>query len=238
MQTALTPKQPSHAQEPRSPITHPTAGSNAADARGKQGSTETWMNARQPVETFMALNAGRIAPGWRKTAIRTLVKLLAVADGSPTRRKAIEDLRVCSTSTGLYFSASTMVGRKDAVVLGICRKARDRSCAVCRDCGRPARVRFIGEYQSVTQCARCVAPALLKHDIWELEQSLRFLMAVGRTISANQIPALLRPSFLEISTREPMIVDGQVRPYQMRVDVFQNWAEGWRQIGKGLAVVH
>ena len=238
MQTAFTPHYPSNTREARLPTAQPAAGSTAADARGEQSSTETWMNAQQPVETFMALNADCIAPGWRKTAVRTLVKLLAVADGSATRRKTIEDLRVCSTSTGLYFSASTMVGRKDAVVLGICRKARDRSCTVCRDCGRPARVRLIGEDQSVTQCARCVAPALLKHDIWELEQSLRFLMAVGRTISANQIPALLRPSFLEISTRKPMIVDGQVRPYQMRVDVFQNWAEGWRQIGKGLAVVH
>lgn len=196
------------------------------------------MNAQQPVEAFMALNADRIAPGWRKTAVRTLVKLLAVAEGNPSRRRAIEDLRVCSTSTALYFSAPTMAGSRDAVVLGICRKARDRSCTVCRECGRPARARFIGEDQSITQCARCAAPLLLKHDIWELEQSLRFLMAAGRTVSANQIPSLLRPSFLQISTREPMIVDGQLRPYQMSVDVFANWAEGWRLIGKGLADVH
>jgi len=198
----------------------------------------TKRTSSKPVQTFMALNADHIAPGWCKAAIRTLVKLLAVADGSPMRRRAIAGLRVCSTSTELCFSTLITVENPDAVFLGICRKARQRSCTICRDCGRSARIRLIGEDQSITQCARCVAPALLKHEIWELDQALRFLKAVGQPISASQIPPLLRPSFLEASAREPVRTDGKGRQDQMAVYAFANWAEGWRQIGQGLAVVH
>ena len=236
MHTALEPRIPSYKREAEMPPVVPTK-LKAADARGESAGKEAWMEAAHPVQTFMALNADHIAPGWRKAAIRTLVKLLAVADGSPTRRRAISGLCVCSTSTELCFSTPT-VESLDEVFLGICRKARQRSCTVCRDCGRPARIRFIGEDQSVTQCTRCVAPALLRHEIWELDQSLRFLKAVGRPISASQIPPLLRPSFLEASAREPMLADGKDRQGQMSVAAFVKWAEGWRQIGEGLVVVH
>lgn len=238
MHTALHPRVPSYKREAETLPAVPTTGSNAANAHGDRFDKEAWMEAAQPVQTFMALNADHIAPGWRKAAIRTLVKLLAVADGSPTRRRAVAGLRVCSTSTELCFSTSMTVESPDAVFLGICRKVRQRSCTVCRDCGRPARIRLIGEDQSVTRCTRCVAPALLKHEIWELDQSLRFLKAVGQPISASQIPPLLRPSFLEASAREPVITEGKSRQDQMRLADFVKWAEGWRQIGKGLAVVH
>jgi hypothetical protein len=209
----------------------------AAGARGDQSGNVAWIDAAEPVQTFMALNVDHIAPGWLKTATRALVKLLAVADGSSMRRRAIASLRVCSTSTELCFSTPA-VESLDEVFLGICRKARQRSCTLCRDCGRPARIRLIGEDQSVTQCTRCVAPALLKHEIWELDQSLRFLKAVGRPISASQIPPLLRPSFLEASAREPVSTEGKGRSDQMSIAAFANWAEGWRRIGEGLAVVH
>ena len=236
MHTAPHPRIPSYKREAERPPVAPTKR-RAVDARGESAGKEAWMEAAHPVQTFMALNAHHIAPGWRKAAIRILVKLLAVADGSPTRRRAIAGLRVCSTSTELCFSTPA-VECPDAVFLGICRKARQRSCTVCRDCGRPARIRLIGEDQSVTQCTRCVAPALLRHEIWELDQSLRFLKAVGRPISASQIPPLLRPSFLKASAREPVIAEGKGRQDQMDVSAFANWAEGWRQIGEGLAVVH
>lgn len=212
--------------------------SDAADACDDQVGEVAWMLARQPVETFMALHVDDIAPGWRKSAGRTLVKLLAVANGSPERREAVAGLRVCSTDTELCFFTPRSVERLDDVVQGICRKARQHSCFICRDCGRPARVRFIGEHECVTQCTRCVAPALLKHEIWELDQSLHFLKAVGQPISAKQIPLLLRPSFIESSVREPATTATKVRQGQMELADFVQWADRWRQIGKGLAMVH
>ncbi len=184
----------------------------------------------------MTSNAEQIEPGWKRVAIRTLIKMLAVMAGSSKRRRAIAGLRVCSTDTELSFFTTTPNDPPDVVMLGIMRKARDRSRTVCKDCGRPARVRLIGEDESVTQCTRCAAPALLRHEIWELDQSLRFLKAVGRPISASQIPPLLRPSFLQ--SIDPIDAEAVLKKAQMSLAQFIEWADGWHQIGEGLAVVH
>lgn len=194
-----------------------------------------WMDAVHPAGTFIAMNLDRISPGWRKLAARSIVKMLAVAAGSPERRRCVATMRVCSTSTELCFSARD--GQcADDVLAGIWRKARGRARTICKDCGRLARVRLIGEEESVTQCTKCVAPALLQHEIWELGQSVRFLKAVGRPIVKSQIPPLLRASFINTAVASPDAnAEGKT---QMAPAQFVRWAEGWRLIGEGLKVRH
>lgn len=194
-----------------------------------------WMEAVHPVGTFIAMHLDNISPGWRKLAARSIVRMLAVAAGSPERRRCIATMRVCSTSTELCFSARD--GHcADDVLAGIWRKARGRARTICKDCGRLARVRLIGEEESVTQCTKCVAPALLQHEIWELGQSVRFLKAVGRPIVKSQIPPLLRASFINTAVASPDAnAEGKT---QMLPSQFVRWAEGWRLIGEGLKVRH
>ena len=236
MQPSFHLQAPTTRQDNASKSARQPARRMAADDNEHTG--VAWLDASDPIETFMAIHSERIAPGWRKLAIRTLIKLLAVMAASPERRRAIAGIHVYSTDTELNFFTTNVDGRPDAVMLGIFRKARTRSCTVCRNCGRPARVRLIGEDESITQCTRCVAPRMLRHEIWELEQSLRFLKAVARPISASQIPALLRPSFLQAVAAESSEPDAEVKKGHMTLAQFIKWAEGWRQIGHGLAVVH
>lgn len=194
-----------------------------------------WMDAVHPTGTFIVMHLNSISPGWRKLAARSIAKMLAVAAGSPERRRCIATMSVCSTSTELCFAARD--GHcADDVLAGIWRKARGRARTVCKDCGKLARVRLIGEEESVTQCPKCVAPALLQHEIWELGQSVRFLKAVGRPIVKSQIPPLLRASFINAAAARPD-ADAEDKT-QMLPPEFIRWAEGWRVIGEGLKVRH
>ncbi|WP_219214117.1 hypothetical protein [Variovorax boronicumulans] len=194
-----------------------------------------WMDVVHPAGTFIVMHLDSVSPGWRKVAARSIVKMLAVAAGSPERRRCIATMRVCSTSTELCFSAGDGC-HADNVLSGIWRKARGTARTICKDCGRLARVRLIGEDESVTQCTKCVAPALLQHEIWELCQSVRFLKAVGRPIVKSQIPPLLRASF--INTAVASLDANAEGNTQMLPAQFVRWAEGWRLIGEGLKVRH
>lgn len=241
MHASLHPWASTTWREAADSLFEPDSERSAADDRGdKEGADQRqvyleWMDAVHPVGTFIAMHLDSIAPGWRKLAARSIVKMLAVAAGSPERRRCIATMRVCSTSTELCFSAEA--GRcADDVLSGIWRKARGTARTICKDCGRLARVRLIGEDESVTQCTKCVAPALLQHEIWELGQSVRFLKAVGRPIVKSQIPPLLRASFINAAAARPD-ADAEEKA-QMLPPEFIRWADGWRVIGEGLKVRH
>jgi len=219
----------------------PDSERSASDDRADDDGTDEqhvdpgWMDVVHPAGTFMVMHLNSISTGWRKLAARSIGKMLAVAGGSPERRRCIATMRVCSTSTELCFSAGDGC-YADNVLSGIWRKTRGRARTICKDCGRLARVRLIGEDESVTQCTKCVAPALLQHEIWELGQSVRFLKAVGRPIVKSQIPPLLRASFINTVVASPDAnAEGKA---QMLPAQFVRWAEGWRLIGEGLKVRH
>lgn len=219
----------------------PDSAHSAPDDRADEDGTDDrhvdldWMDAVHPAGTFMVMHLDSISTGWRKLAARSIGKMLAVAAGGSERRRCIATMRVCSTSTELCFSAGDGCPA-DNVLSGIWRKARGTARTICKDCGRLARVRLIGEHESVTQCTRCVAPALLQHEIWELGQSVRFLKAVGRPIVKSQIPPLLRASFISTAVASPDAnAEGKT---QMALTQFVRWAEGWRLIGEGLKVRH
>ena len=192
-----------------------------------------WLDDPSPIGAFFAEWSGQVPAGWHRLLERTLLKLLAVNDGSDNRRRALAGMRVVCTDEHLWMMY-TLGSHPDAVLRGIVRKANDLSWSTCRDCGRAARLRRLAGDATATLCARCAAPWLLQHDIWQLEQSLRFLKAVNVYVVPGQVPQLLRRSFLRHAAEDPedFGAGGKIR---MRPQRFVAWAQNWKIIGERIA---
>ena len=192
----------------------------------------SWVDAAQPVQAFMSRFSAVIAPGWRPLAERTLRTLVAAAASSPERRHALSKMCVFGISASLSFVVCT---HEDQTIEGILRKARVKSMGVCEECGRPGRLRQLGEEETATLCPPCAAPALLDHDIWVLLQSLRFLRAVNAPVVPCQIPLLLRVSFVEAAMQHCHEWEDE-ESVRMTPTHFLAWADGWRQLAEHILV--
>lgn len=201
------------------------------------GGPLVWTEADDPVELFMILFGDDIAVGWRSLVARTLVKLLAVASASPQRREAVNCVQVHSTPTELCFGLPGGERCTDAVLGGIFRKARYASRAICPECGRPAQLRPIGEDDPLTLCAKCAAPLMLENAIWELGQSTRLLAALRLPVSAELVPLLLRPSFVQAATASND-EQSHATTTKMPISRFLPWAGRWRELGEFVRLVH
>ena len=189
-----------------------------------------WLEAPDPVSAGIERWARHVPPGWQGLLEQTLLKLLAMAR-SPARRSALQGLTVFCHGVGLGFS---LPADGDAALLGVARRAEAASQCICSTCGSPGRRREIGEEDRATLCARCAARPLLHWDIWELQQSLRFLRAVNVPVGESQIPALLRSSFRRQASAHPedFSPQGKVRMSPAR---FLAWAAQWQAIGERIA---
>ena len=172
---------------------------------------------------------GCVPAGWLGQLEQTLGKLLTMAR-SAARRNALKGLSIFCHGAELGFSLPVEC---DAALLGIARRAAATSRCTCSACGSPGRRREIGEEGAATLCARCAAPLLLRWDVWELKQSLRFLRAVNVPVVESQIPPLLRASFCRQAAAHPEDFgpQGNARMIPAR---FVAWASQWQAIGERL----
>lgn len=200
----------------------------------KPDAADSWIQEHSPIGAVFAQCAGYVPPGWHCLFERTLIKLLRLVDGSEERVKAIAGLSVCCSSVHMAFDT---LPSKDSVVLGILRKSSMASRCTCHQCGRPARLREIGEEGRATLCVRCAAPVLLREDIWQLQQSLRFLRAVNVYVIESQVPQLLRRSFLEEAAKHPEDHSDTGKP-RMSPTRFAAWAAGWEKVQEQLAATY
>lgn len=196
-------------------------------ARPNRPEPPCWLDRSDPVAAAMQRWAGSVFDGWHALLEQTLRKLLSMAR-SPARRSALKDLNVFCHDIEMGFS---LPDESDTALRGIARRAQVISRCTCSTCGGAGRRREIGEDNSVTLCARCAAPLLLGYDIWELQQSIRFLRAVNVPVVESQIPALLRSSFRRKAVAHPEEFGpgGKVRMNSAR---FLAWAGQWQAIGE------
>ena len=186
-----------------------------------------WLGEPDPVAAGMRLWGACVPAGWHGLLEQTLSKLLAMAR-SPARRSALKDLSVFCHGAELGFG---LPGDSDAALLGIARRAEATSRWTCSACGSPGRRREIGEEGRATLCARCAAPMLLQWDVWELQQSLRFLRAVNMPVVESQIPHWLRESFRRQAAAHPED-DGPQGRLRIIPARFLAWASEWQLIGE------